>query len=113
MKFGAATLAAKKYGAKEIVDAGKYAIGAIKTAMNYYKVGKALPALGYSKKEVEELQRIVNLADCDLVISGTPTDLRRIIKVNKLVVQVTYELAPKGRSFDNLLADFISKATRY
>jgi len=108
MKFGAATLAAKKYGAKEIIDASKYAIGTIKAAMEKYNVGTVLPAVGYSKKQIQELKQVIDNADCDLVVSGTPTDIRRIIKVNKPIIQVTYKLAPKDKSFERAVLAFIN-----
>ncbi len=110
MKFGAAMVAAKNYGAKEIVDAEKYAIGTIKDACEKYGVKKILPALGYSKKQIEELKRVINTAKCDLVISGTPTDLNRLIKANKPILHVTYELKPIGNEFDEMIKKFVEGA---
>jgi len=107
MKFGAATVAAKKYGAKEIIDAEKYAVGTIKEAYEKYNIKKILPALGYSKKQIDELKQVINNAKCDVVVSATPTDLNRIIKVNKPVVHVGYELSPIGKRFDTIIKRFI------
>jgi len=109
MKFGAATVAARNYGAKEIIDARKFAVGTIKETYEKYNVEKILPAIGYSKLQIRELTTVINNAKCDIVISGTPTDLRKVIKVNKPIVQVTYELAPIGGRFDNIIRNFVKK----
>jgi predicted GTPase len=107
MKFGAATVAAHNYGAKEIIDASKYAVGTIKDAYKKYNINKILPALGYSKKQIKELQQVINSAKCDVVVSATPTDLRRILKPNKPIVQVSYELEPIGGEFKKLIKSFL------
>ncbi|MGC8710173.1 MAG: cyclic 2,3-diphosphoglycerate synthase [Candidatus Micrarchaeia archaeon] len=109
MKFGAAVVAAKNYGAREIIDARRYAIGTIKKTYEKYNIERILPAIGYSKMQVKELTEVINNAKCDIVISGTPTDLRKIVKVNKPIVQVTYELAPIGKEFDGIIRDFVKK----
>ena len=93
MKFGAATLAAKKYGAKEIVNAKKYAVGSIKETFEKYKhLEKELPAMGYSKEQIKDLQDTINRADCDVVIDGSPVNLKNILKVNKPIININYEL---------------------
>lgn len=93
MKFGAATVAAKKYGAKEIVNAKKYAVGSIKeTYEKYPHLEKELPAMGYSDKQIKELQETINGADCDVVIDGSPANLKNILKVNKPIINIGYEL---------------------
>jgi predicted GTPase len=107
MKFGAATVAAKNYGAKEIIDAEKYAVGTIKEAYKKYNIKKILPALGYSKKQIDELRQVINNAKCDVVVSATPTDLNRIIRVNKPIVHVSYELSPIGKKFDIMIKNFL------
>jgi len=108
MKFGAATVAARQYGAKEIVNAKKYAYGTIKDVFNKYRaLNNELPAMGYSPKQIKDLEATINSADCDVVISSTPTDLRRIVNVDKPIVQVNYELAPKSKVFDEMLASFV------
>lgn len=110
MAFGAATVAAKKYGAGEIVDASRYVVGEIeKTFKKYPKLKYELPAVGYSKDEVRDLERTINRAKCDVVLSATPTDLKRIIKVNKPIIQVIYELAPIGPEFEIFIKDFARK----
>lgn len=93
MGYGAGTVAAKKYGAKEIVDAKKYAVGSIKeTYEKHTHLDKVLPAMGYGDKQVKELEQIVNAVECDTVISGTPIDLNRVIDTDKTIVRVRYDL---------------------
>jgi len=91
--YGAGYRAALKYGASEIVDPRPYAVGSIKTAYSQYPhLSKVLPALGYGYNQIKELEEVVNKIDCDVIVLGTPTDLRRIIRINKPVVRVYYEL---------------------
>lgn len=98
MKYGAGVVAAQKYGAKEIIDPRPYAIGTIKdTYTKYPGIGKLLPAMGYGKKQIQELEDTINAVDCDVVIIGTPIDLSRIIKINKKSIRVKYELQEIGR----------------
>lgn len=97
MPYGAGTVAAKKYNCK-IIDARKYAVGSIKDIYkNYPHLTKELPAMGYSKKQVKELEKTINHAKCDAVIDATPVTLPRIMKINKPVVQVNYELQEVGK----------------
>ncbi|MGI0141074.1 MAG: cyclic 2,3-diphosphoglycerate synthase [Candidatus Micrarchaeales archaeon] len=112
MKFGAATVAAKKYGAKEIIDPRKYAIGEIKKAYEKYPhMKRILPALGYSRKEIKDLNYTINSAKCDVVVSGTPTELRNILKVNKPIVNVRYELEERGRVLSDTIINFVRQRT--
>ena len=98
MKYGAGVVAAQKYGAKEIVDPRPYAIGTIKdTYTKYPGIGTLLPAMGYGKKQIQELENTINAVDCDIVIIGTPIDLSRIVKINKKSIRVKYELQEIGR----------------
>ncbi|MGC8478433.1 MAG: cyclic 2,3-diphosphoglycerate synthase [Candidatus Micrarchaeia archaeon] len=108
MQFGAGTVAAKQFGAKEIASAKEHAVGTIKeTFEKYPKLKNELPAVGYSPKQIRDLQNTINGVDCDIVISATPTDLRRILSIDKPIVQVRYELKPKGKEFDAALLQFI------
>jgi predicted GTPase len=110
MRLGAGMVAAKQYGAGKIVRARDYAVGEIKDTFNKYpKLDKELPAIGYSPKQIKDLESTVNRADCDVVVSATPTNLRHIINVNKPIVQVTYELKPKGNGFDKIIKEFAGK----
>jgi len=98
MKYGAGVVAAQKYGAKEIIDPRPYAVGTIKdTYTKYPGIGTLLPAMGYGKKQIQELEDTINAVDCDIVIIGTPIDLSRIIKINKKSIRVKYELQEIGR----------------
>jgi predicted GTPase len=98
MKFGAGIVAAQKYGAKEVIDPRAYAIGTIKdTYTKYPGIGTLLPAMGYGKKQIQELEDTINAVDCDIVIIGTPIDLSRIIKINKKSIRVKYELQEIGK----------------
>ena len=93
MKFGAGHIAAKNNGAAVIVDPRPYAVGSIKkTFEKYTHVTEVLPAMGYGKKQMKELESTINAADCDLVLIGTPIDLGRLLKINKPALRVTYEL---------------------
>jgi len=93
MKFGAGHIAAKNHGAKTIVDPRPFAVGTIKkTFEKYTHVTEVLPAMGYGKKQMKELQDSINAADCDLVLVGTPIDLGALLKINKPYLRVTYEL---------------------
>lgn len=97
MPYGAGTVAAKKYNCK-VVDARKYAIGSIKDIYKQYPhLKKELPAMGYSKKQVKELEKTINSTKCDAVIDATPVTLPRLFKINKPVVQVNYELQEVGK----------------
>ncbi len=98
MKYGAGVVAAQKFGAKEIIDPRPYAVGTIsQTYQKYPEIGKLLPAMGYGKKQIQELEETINTADCDLVIIGTPIDLTQIININKKSIRVKYELQEIGR----------------
>jgi predicted GTPase len=93
MTYGAGTIAARRLGAKEIVDPRPYAVGSIKdTFKKYMHLDDLLPAMGYGEKQVAELEETINATPCDLVIIGTPIDLRRLVKINKPAVRATYEL---------------------
>ncbi len=113
MKFGAGTVAAKNFGAKEIVSAKPYAQGTIRDTFDKYpRLNDELPAMGYSPKQIRDLQNTINLADCDTVVSATPTNLRSILNANKPIVQVSYELKPKDGVLDAALKNFIAEKLR-
>lgn len=108
MEYGAGTIAAKRFGAAEIVDPRPYAVGSIReTFEDYPHLGTVLPAMGYTDRQIKELEETINASDCDVVVSGTPIDLRRILKVDKPVVRVRYELLEIGRpNLDDILEEF-------
>lgn len=98
MKYGAGWVAARRFGAGEIVDPRPYAVGTIHdTYVKYPDTGAILPAMGYGDKMVKDLEDTINKADVELVISATPIDLNRIIKVNKPMQRVRYELQEIGQ----------------
>ncbi len=98
MAYGAGWVAAKRFGAAEIVDPRPFAVGTIHdTYVKYPKTGAILPAMGYGDKMVKDLEDTINKADVDLVVSATPIDLTRIIKVNKPMQRVRYELQEIGK----------------
>jgi predicted GTPase len=92
MKYGAGTVAAKKYKAREIIDPRPFVVGGIKRTFELYPdIGALLPAVGYSSRQVRDLQKTINASNAELVIVATPIDLGRIIKMNKPTVRVTYD----------------------
>ncbi len=97
MSFGAGVVAAEKYGAAQIIDPRPAAVGSIReTFAKYGHLDKVLPAMGYGHEQVEELGRTIDACDCDLVVSATPIDLRRLIKTDKKIIHVRYELEEQG-----------------
>jgi predicted GTPase len=97
MAYGAGYVAARRFGAGEIVDPRPYAVASIKaTYEKYPSTGTILPAMGYGEEMMKDLEETINKADVDLVISGTPIDLTRIIKINKPIQRVRYELQEIG-----------------
>ncbi len=98
MKYGAAFVAARRFGAAEIVDPRPFAVRTIKeTYEKYPDTGIILPAMGYGAEQMKDLEETINNADVDLVVSGTPIDLSRIIKINKPLQRVRYELQEIGK----------------
>jgi len=97
MPYGAGIIAATQYGASKIVDPRPYAVGSIKeTFQKFSHLDKVLPAMGYGKKQTAELAKTIDKANCDLVVSGTPIDLGRLIKTNKRILRVSYDLEEIG-----------------
>jgi len=98
MSYGAGYIAARKLGASEIVSPVPYAVGSIKATYEKYKQTKdVLPAMGYSETQIRELEETINSIPADVVVIGTPIDLRRVIKLNKPAVRVRYELQEIGK----------------
>lgn len=98
MAYGAGWVAARRFGAAEIVDPRPFAVGTIDaTYKKYPKTGPILPAMGYGEEMTRDLEKTINAAKVDLVISATPIDLNRIIKVNKPMQRVRYELQEIGQ----------------
>jgi predicted GTPase len=92
MKFGAGVVAARIHGAAEIVDPRPWAVGTIAETFRKYDVGPVLPAMGYSDGQLAEMARIIDSAEADVVVIGTPIDLRRVIEISKPAVRVRSDL---------------------
>ena len=98
MPYGAGWVAARRFGAAEIVDPRPYAVGSIRrTYQKYPATGAVLPAMGYGDEMVSELEQTINNADVDMVIIGTPIDLANLLKINKPSQRVRYELQEIGQ----------------
>lgn len=108
MAYGAGFVAARRFGAAEIVDPRPYAVGSIaETFRKYPNTGPILPAMGYGARQIHELEETINATPCDLVIVATPIDLRRVVKINCPSQRVRYELQEIGRP---TLQDVIGEA---
>jgi len=93
MKEGVGAIAARKFGAKELINPRKYAVGSIKrTYEKYPHLGKVLPAMGYGAKQIKELEQTIDAVKCDLLVMGTPIDLRRVMTLSKPAVRVQYDI---------------------
>ncbi len=96
MRYGAGHIAAQKYGAAEIIDPRPFAVGSIReTFAKYDHLSDVLPAMGYGKKQMDELAETINRSDAELVLVGTPIDLCRTLEINKPALRVRYELAER------------------
>ncbi|MCL2046006.1 MAG: cyclic 2,3-diphosphoglycerate synthase [Oscillospiraceae bacterium] len=108
MKIGAGVVAARRFGAAEIVDPRPYAVGRLlETYQTYPDIGTVLPAMGYGAQQISDLSETIERTDCDTVVIATPIDLGRIININKPNTRVEYSLQEIGRpSLEDVLADF-------
>ncbi len=111
MRYGAGFIAAKKFGASQIIDPRPFAVGSIvETYRKYSHLDLILPAMGYGEKQIKELEKTINSSDAELVIIGTPIDLRRVMNLNKPAVRVKYELQEIGKpDLQDVLSDFVKK----
>ncbi|MDD5778040.1 MAG: cyclic 2,3-diphosphoglycerate synthase [Candidatus Thermoplasmatota archaeon] len=107
MRYGAGIVAARQAGA-EVIDPRPYATGSIKQAFKKYShLENVLPALGYGKKQVKELEDTINRAEAEVVLSATPFDLRRVVNVNKPLVRVKYGVGSEAaKKLQQVLSDF-------
>jgi predicted GTPase len=110
MKYGAGTVAAQRYGATELVNPGPYTVGSITDTFKHYPhIGALLPAMGYGKQQLKDLEATINKVDCEGVVVGTPIDLSRIIDIKQPNTRVYYELEEVGTpNLSELLSRFIS-----
>ncbi|PKP34454.1 MAG: GTPase [Bacteroidetes bacterium HGW-Bacteroidetes-17] len=111
MKIGAGTVAAKKFGAAELVDPRPFTVGKLSETFKIYpNIGTLLPAMGYGAQQLKDLETTINNVDCDAVVIGTPIDLNRIIKINKPSTRVYYDLQEIGNpNLEEIVDDFIVK----
>jgi predicted GTPase len=111
MKIGAGTVAAQKYGAKELVDPRPFTVGKLTTTFQIYpNIGTLLPAMGYGEQQLKDLEETISNTDCESVVIGTPIDLNRIIKINKPNTRVYYDLQEIGDpNLDQILDEFVKK----
>jgi len=107
MAYGAAWVAARRFGAAEIIDPRPYAVGSISaTYKKYPTTGNVLPAMGYGDAQIKELEQTIDNTPADLVLIGTPIDLRRVLKLSKPAQRVRYELQEIGQpTLADLLKD--------
>ncbi len=111
MKIGAGIVAARKYGASELVDPRPYVVGRLKETFEIYPdIGTLLPAMGYGDQQLLDLEETIADTDCDSVVIATPIDLKRIIKINKPATRVYYDLQEIGTpDLTEVIAEFVSK----
>lgn len=111
MKYGAGILAARKFGAAEIIDPRPWVVHSIaETFRKYPNIGPLLPAMGYGDKQVHDLEETINRVPCDTVIIGTPIDLRRVVKMKQPSVRVQYSLAEITKpDLKDVLDEFFAK----
>lgn len=109
MAYGAGVMAARKFGARELVDPRPFAVASIQeTYKKYPEIGILLPAMGYGEKQMKDLEKTINKTKCDLVVIATPIDLGRLIKINKPSVRVEYSLAEIGKpNLEDILKKFL------
>ena len=112
MPFGAGLVAARNAGAAKIVDPRPYAVGSLKQVFaKWPQLTNVLPAMGYSDEQLHELEQTINAADCDVVVTGTPIDLTRLIKSRHPIRHVRYELEEVGTpTIANVLEPIVAQA---
>ena len=114
MKIGAGIVAARRFGAAEIVDPRPYVVGRLAETFRLYpEIGKLLPAMGYGEQQMKDLSATIDRTDCDSVVIATPIDLERVIKVNKPCTRVEYSLQEIGQpDMPGVLDKFIRNIRR-
>jgi len=111
MKYGAGKIAAERWNAKEIIDPRPFSVGSISESFKKYThLSNVLPALGYGEKQIQELEQTINNADCDIIVSGTPIDITRVLKTDKTIVRVKYGVGEETEKvLEDIVEEFISK----
>ncbi|MHC1733489.1 MAG: cyclic 2,3-diphosphoglycerate synthase [Bacteroidales bacterium] len=111
MKIGAGVVAARKFGAAELVDPRPFTVGKLtETFEKYPNIGTLLPAMGYGDQQLKDLETTINNTDCDAVVIGTPIDLNRIINIKRPSTRVWYDLQEIGRpNLEEVIDEFVKK----
>lgn len=111
MKIGAGMVAAQRFGAAGFVDPRPYTVGKLQETFDTYpNIGVLLPAMGYGEQQLRDLEATINRTDCEGVVIGTPIDLSRLIKINKPVTRVHYNLQETGRpNMDEVVSAFVKE----
>jgi len=113
MPFGAGLVAASRAEAVRIVDPRPYAVGSLRDVFSRWpQLTDVLPAMGYSDEQLRELEQTINAVDCDVVVTGTPIDLGRLIESRHPIRHVRYELEELGQpTIADVLAPVVAKAS--
>jgi predicted GTPase len=111
MPYGAGTVAARDAGVKDMVDPRPFAVGSIKDTFDKYThLTNVLPAMGYGRKQMKELEQTINNSNVDIVLSGTPIDINRVIKSGKTIIRVKYGVGEETyKELEKIIADFTRK----
>jgi predicted GTPase len=113
MSYGAGVVAARRFGAAEVVDPRPWAKGSLREVYGVWPVGPVLPAMGYSPEQIAELEATMNAVDADLVLIATPIDLRRVLRIDRPVQRVRYELKEVGSpTVEDALAPLMLRLAR-
>jgi predicted GTPase len=113
MKYGAGIVAAMRHGAAEIVDPRPWLVGGMKDVFKQYpNIGPLLPAMGYSKEQIRDMEKTINACECDVVVVATPIDFRKLVHMKRPAVRVGYELEEIGRpKLDELIRACLERLT--
>ena len=111
MKIGAGIVAAKRFGAAEIIDPRPFAVGKLAETFRIYpNIGKLLPAMGYGEQQMRDLAATIEKTGCDSVVIATPIDLQRVVRITKPCTRVEYSLQEIGRpNIEDVLENLIIK----
>jgi len=110
MSYGAGVIAARRFGAAELVDPRPYLSSTIKeTFEKYPNIGTLLPAMGYSSRQMKDLETTINNTECDLVLSATPIDLLKLLSIEKPTMRIRYEYKDNSKpTLEDLLKEFMA-----
>ena len=111
LPFGAGVIAARKWGAAEMIDPRPFATGSIKKVYEQYPhTGKVLPAMGYTDAQIRELETTINQARAELVLLATPIELTRLLKIDRPTLRVRYEYRDHGQPrLEDVLIELIGR----